>query len=169
MRQFVFLRPHGPGAFVRFGERMAPGTDPELPLELGDARLCHPWRVLYASDANIEAWLPYWCNAFGPVLYRLILCDRNWVWETHARETDVRLRNGECGKEPWWNRLPGSPRPVPNWWRDAPDSGLPLARVLDIPPKSVEFTAIDTLDQRGLLVETHPVRYRVRIPVAPTV
>lgn len=169
MRQFVFLRPPGPGAFVRFAERKAPDSNDTMQIELSDARLCAPWRIVFAAATDLDPWLPAWAHAFGPEVHCLRLLGTSWVWESHVHDAPSRRWEGEWSDPPWWRRLPGAPPTMPPWWAVAPDEALPLAQVLNPPRKTVDFAAIDSLDQRGLLVETEPVRYQIRIPIAPTV
>ena len=169
MEQFIFLRPPGPGAFARLAERRAPDTPEWITVELGDSRTAPPWRVVYARDPRIEAWLPVWQTAFGPEIHRLVVAANTWVWDTVSPQGRTILGQGSLNPRPWWSRLPGSPVPLPDWWDAAPEPGLPLGAALHSPDRVVEFEAVDSLDQRGLLVETVPVRYRIRIPSTPAV
>ena len=170
MADFLFLRPPGPGAIVRFAERLAPEAPACVELRIGDSRTKPPWRIVYAGHRDLDPWLPCWSHAFGPRMYLLRVVDQTWVWETWADGALQQRLDGPLERSvPWWMRLPGVPPPPPVWWDAAPEPSLPLGGVISPPRKVVDFATVDTLDQRSLLVEPDPVVYRVLIPTAPTV
>jgi len=169
METFVFLEVPGPGAMARFLERHADHESGDAEVFLSDALGPSTLRALTGAAEIIEPWLGVLEGAFGPGVRVFQIGDRNW---SSVIVSDGRLVVNDTGsvdaERRWWERLLGLPRPASSLTTALARHGIPMRR-LEAPRTIVDLATVDQLDQRRLLVETVPVRYRIPIARTPKV
>jgi hypothetical protein len=186
----LFLVSPSPGRVFRYLERAClDGSGKPLPDLISETTTPHGWRALTGINLpqeRMEELGQRLSGAFMPYVILLWRSGDTWgyaIWEQGEEkerggsnsETDASSPTRPLRPLSLLARLPGGQAPPapPIAW--AATRGLPLARVPGALPASreytpvIEYVTVETLDQRGLLVENAPRLYRFDFaPQPPT-
>ena len=168
VESILFVDVPGPGALARFVERRGDPESGSDALLLSDALGPSPLRAMFGSKALMAPWYAVFEEAFGPSVRVFERDAERWRGGTLRAGIIAVDREGTFPLRAWWTRLPGWPAPPCPLESAVAASGMPRERMRPI-SRIVELGTVDLLDQRRLLVETVPVRYRIPIALRPKV
>jgi hypothetical protein len=142
---------------LRFLERLAlRGELPSGDVWISDAPGDPPWRALHGEGLTRLALRL--ALAFPPEVIEVRPTPAGWQWTRFSPQGAPET--GMLGKKPLWE-----PRSPLELW--ASPLHLPLARLLK-PPRVLDYETVAQLDQRSLLLEDTPRRYRFTLPGSTT-
>jgi hypothetical protein len=165
-----FIAAPSPGSLVRFLERQAARTPPAPGwFFVSDPGPPHGLRALVGPDAATP-WLDGLASrlvlAFPPTLYGVLpQPDGTLLWRRWSADSPLEEGTFPAPAPPSWRaRLPGyrlPQTPLQHWCQQ---HGLPLERADAPRMHTIDYETVSSLDQRKLLVENAPRRYRFVLP-----